>query len=105
MTQRFGEILAQSNVRQAPGDMLASESDVLEMVRANLGVSIMPATAQRHDDVKSILIDDLQLDAPTLLYSVVGRQHSPAAAALIQLVRSANWKQILTAVEFEDRAA
>ena len=99
VSSRFSEILAQSNLRQAPGDLLASDADTLEMIRANLGISIMPAATQRHEDLKSLPITDLDLEAPTLLYSVAGRQHSPAAAALIQLVRSANWKQLLAANE------
>lgn len=97
LTPRFCEILEQSNIRQAPGDLLASDADALEMIRANLGISILPATTQHHEDLRSLPIDDLELEAPTLLYSVVGRQHSPAAAALIQLLRSANWRQILAA--------
>lgn len=99
LSTRFSEILAQSGICQAPGDLLAADVDTLEMIRANLGVSIMPATTQRYDDLKSLPINDLELEAPTLLYSVAGRQHSPAAAALIQLVRSANWKQILASHE------
>ncbi len=99
LSPRVCEILEHSNLRQAPGDFLASDADTLEMVRANLGISIMHATTQRHEDLKALPIDDLELEAPTLLYSVAGRQHSPAAAALIQLARSANWKQILAANE------
>ncbi len=101
LTGRFEEILSQRNVLQVPGDMLASDADTLEMIKANLGVSIMPATTQRHDDLKSLPIDDLELEAPTLLYSVAGRQHSPAAAALIQLVRAANWKQLLAEAQIK----
>ncbi|MEQ1614249.1 MAG: LysR family transcriptional regulator substrate-binding protein, partial [Hyphomicrobiaceae bacterium] len=96
---RFTEMLALSNIRQAPGDMLASDADALELIKASLGVSIMPATTQRHEDLRSVRITDLQIECPTLLYVVAGRQHSPAAAALIQLVRAANWKQILAATE------
>ncbi len=103
LSPRFCELLAQSSIRQTPGDLLASDADTLEMIRANLGISIMPATTPRHEDLKSLPISDLELEAPTLLYSVVGRQHSPAAAALIQLVRSANWKQILAANEDDGR--
>ena len=95
VAQRLGEILARHEIRRTPGDMLASDHDALELVRASLGVIIAPATMRLDDSMRSIPILDLELEFPTLLYAVIGRQHSPAASGLIQLVRAANWKQIL----------
>ncbi len=95
MHPRFGELLAKSDIREVPGDMLAADQDVLELIKSNLGVSIMPATTQLDERLRSIPIADFQLECPTLLYTVIGRQHSAAASALIQLLRAANWKEIL----------
>lgn len=54
-----------------------------------------PEPTQLSDSLRSIPIADVALDCPMLLYTVIGRPHSPAAAALIQLMRAANWKQIV----------
>ena len=102
---RFGEMLARNGVVQAAGDMLASDHDALELIRANLGISIMPSTTRPHESVRTVPIADLELECPTLLYSVIGRQHSPAASAFIQLVRAANWKQIIASAEPGELAA
>lgn len=98
VAHRFGELLAGNDIRQAPGDMIASDTDTLELVKAGVGVAIMAGGAPINEQCRSIELVDVELDCPTLLYTVIGRQHSPAAAGLIQLLRAANWRQLIAAL-------
>lgn len=105
VADRFAALLAANGIEQSSGDMLASDTDALELINANVGVGVMPATTRCGSNLSSIPIEGIDLDFPTLLYSVHGRQHSPAAAGLIQLVRAANWRQIIDSLKSVDAAA
>lgn len=100
----FIELLERHDIRPASGDMLASDTDALELVKAGVGVAIMHAGLPADALMRSIAFADLELDCPTLLYTVIGRQHSPAAAGFIQLLRAANWRQLLASLGAEGAA-
>jgi DNA-binding transcriptional LysR family regulator len=85
--------LAEHGVAMTEADTLASDHDVLAMLEANLGISLLPATTPRSDVVLSVPVEGLDVEGAVMLHTVIGRQHSPAAAGLIQLLRAANWSE------------
>jgi DNA-binding transcriptional LysR family regulator len=105
VADRFAALLAANGIHQASYDTLASDADALELIGANLGVGILPATSPRQGNVKSLAFEGVDIECPTMLHAVQGRQHSPAAAGFIQLVRAANWRKIVDALIADAAAA
>jgi DNA-binding transcriptional LysR family regulator len=88
-------ILAEQGVALTGGDAAASDHDVVAMLEANLGISLLPGPTVCGDAVLSAPVDGLDVECTLMLHTVIGRQHSPAAAALIQLLRAADWSDTL----------
>jgi hypothetical protein len=86
--------LAEHGVATTDADTVASDQDVLAMLEANLGISILPATTPCTDVVLSVPVEGLSVEWTAMLHTVIGRQHSPAAAGLIQLLRATNWSEV-----------
>jgi len=90
------DFLKKRKLHTAINHKVASEHDLLAFVEANLGVGVLPSSAPRSKDTKFIPINGLDLGRTVYLYSVAGRQRSPAAAALIKLMRAADWSDYST---------
>lgn len=76
-------------------DRIGSDHDLMALLAANVGVSIMPQSARTSDAVRFLPLEDLDLIRPVVLYAVAGRQRSPAAAGLLRLLRSADWPMMI----------
>lgn len=91
----IGRALAEHGVAVTGTDNAASDQDVIAMIEANLCVGLLPASTQCGDSVLSVPVDGLAVECAAMLHTVIGRQHSPAAAALIQLLRASDWREAL----------
>lgn len=69
----------------------ASDADVVRMIDAELGIGILPASATCPPSLRKIAIRGASLDRTVNLYSVAGRERSPAGAALMKLLRARDW--------------
>ncbi len=86
------EALSKFDATQCGTDTVASDQDMITLLSTNIGVSIMPSSARLKSDLQAIQIHDLNLTRPVTLYAVSGRKRSQAAAGLLNLLRSTNWK-------------
>jgi DNA-binding transcriptional LysR family regulator len=86
-------VLAAKGVRLQTDDSIASDNDLVALLGANVGASIMPGSTQPAGPLRVIPIEDLELTRPVVLYAVAGRQRSPAAAGLLRLLRGADWSR------------
>jgi DNA-binding transcriptional LysR family regulator len=85
--------LKQQGIDQKSGDHILSDQDLVALLRANLGASIMPESAVGDGDLRLLPIDGLALRRTVSLYAVAGRERTPAAAALVKLLRAADWSE------------
>ncbi len=72
-----------------------SDRDLEALVVAAFGVAIMPASAMNSARVRHLACSGLDLRRTVAIYSVAGRPRSREAAALLGLVRSADWSRQL----------
>jgi DNA-binding transcriptional LysR family regulator len=86
-------LLKQQGIDQKTGDHILADHDLISLVQANVGVSIMPESALGDGDLRLLPIDGLGLRRTVSLYAVAGRARSPAAAALVKLLRAADWSE------------
>ena len=79
-----------------------SDRDLEALVVADFGVAIMPASAINSARVRHLACSALDLRRTVAIYSVAGRARSREAAALLNLVRSADWSRRLAIEALED---
>ena len=70
---------------------VASESDLIALLEAQLGIAIVPQGLRAGCPLKHVRIDGLDLECTVYAYGVAGRQRTPAASTLLKLLRSADW--------------
>ena len=93
--EALDRILDEHGLTQDLHDRIGSDHDLMALLAANVGVSIMPRSARTTDAVRFVPVEDLDLVRPVVLYAVAGRRRSPAATGLLRLLRSADWPMIL----------
>jgi DNA-binding transcriptional LysR family regulator len=72
---------------------IGSRRDILILLEANLGVGFLPSGARGWDALRSVKVDGLHTRRQISLYTVAGRQRSPAAEAMIKLLRARDWSE------------
>lgn len=95
--EALDDILAACGIRQEFNDRIGSDHDLMALLAANVGVSVMPRSARSSEMLRFLPVEDLQLTRPVVLYAVHGRQRSPSAHGLLRLLRSADWSKVLAA--------
>ena len=68
-----------------------SDIDVAGLVSANVGVALVPASADLPGGVRRLGIDDANLAREVCVYAVAGRPRSPIASMLLKMLRAADW--------------
>jgi DNA-binding transcriptional LysR family regulator len=88
------EILRSYDISLAEGDQIASDHDLLSLLAANAGVAVLPETMVTGDQLRKVTVNGLTLDRSVYVYAVSGRERSPAASALVKLLRSSDWSGV-----------
>jgi DNA-binding transcriptional LysR family regulator len=78
-------------ITMASAHQVTTDHDLITLVEAGLGVAIVPASALRSEPVRSVPLDGLDLRWTVAIYGVAGRQRSPIATTLLNLLRAADW--------------
>jgi DNA-binding transcriptional LysR family regulator len=87
----LAELLRGKGIDVSGGHKVANETDLGALLASGAGIAIAPASLGQREGTASVAIDDLKLGRKVLVYGVAGRSRSPAAAALLKLLRAADW--------------
>jgi DNA-binding transcriptional LysR family regulator len=98
----LADMLACQGIRQRAGDRIASEHDLIALLEAGLGSSVMPQSALPTERLRGVSVIGLDLRRTVYLYAVAGRQRSAAANGLIKLLRAADWSHLSRPVIGDD---
>lgn len=71
-----------------------SDRDLAELVEANVGVALAPRSLLRSTSLIRHELATIDLQRTVAIYAVAGRQRSPGASTLLNLVRTRDWSQI-----------
>ena len=74
---------------------VAAEHDTIPLLRANLGIAIMPASAARSEGLRHLHVKGCEFERSVALYGVAGRRRSPVATTLVNLLRATDWSRLL----------
>jgi DNA-binding transcriptional LysR family regulator len=70
---------------------VATQEDLLALLRADLGVAVMPAAGMEADGICCIPLKQLDLARPVSAYTVAGRHREIVCATLFNMLRAADW--------------
>lgn len=84
-------LLAERGVTIMHRHETASEADVVALLGANVGVAVVPASAELPPNLRRVRIEGLDHRRAVSAYGVAGRHRSPVAGMLLKLLRAANW--------------
>lgn len=69
----------------------ATESDVMGLIAANVGVAIVPRSVPLPQKLQRLQVHGLEFTRTVSAYAVAGRPRSPVASALLKSLRAADW--------------
>lgn len=87
--------LEENGVAIAQAHQLDSLHDLVALVQAGLGVAFLPQSAIGGAGLRQLPTPGLEITRQVFLYAVAGRQRTPAAEALLKLLRARAWLQQL----------
>src|ERR1700674_3666561 len=70
---------------------VATQEDLLELLKADLGVAIIPVGAVETNGICRMALKQLNLVRKVSVYTVAGRHRAIACATLFNLLRAADW--------------
>jgi DNA-binding transcriptional LysR family regulator len=76
------------------GYELNSDRDLVALIEAGLGIAFGPRSIARAAALKHAPVNGVELRRTVYLYGVAGRQRTPAASAVLKMLRAADWSRI-----------
>ncbi len=93
--EQASELFRSRNIDVDHGHEVASEYDLMRLLAADFGISIVPESTATPEPVKRMRVNGFDMTRTVRLYGVAGRQRTAVATAIMKLLRSADWKQRL----------
>ena len=93
ISAQFDEFLRHHNVTMTLWHEMMADDDIVKMVDAGLGVSVLPFSAACPDHLRRVPIRGFGVRRDVALYAAAGRQRSLAGATLMRLLRALDWRR------------
>jgi hypothetical protein len=90
MAEQLSARLAAQGILDAAAHQAATQEDLLTLVKANVGVAVIPAGVEM-SGLRRIRLKELNLVRRVSVYTVAGRRRSVACATLLNMLRAADW--------------
>jgi len=72
---------------------VTSDEDLVGMVEADFGVALAPRSMRLPAALARVPVDQLELSRTVYVYGVAGRQRTAVAAAMLKMLRAADWSR------------
>ena len=95
MADQLSAQLAANGILDTAAHQAATQEDLLTLVKANVGVAVIPAGVEM-GGLRRIRLSELNLTRMVSAYVVAGRRRSIACATLLNMLRSADWSYVAT---------
>jgi DNA-binding transcriptional LysR family regulator len=91
MVEELKACLEANGILDTATHQVASQVDVLALLKADLGVAIIPVGAVEANGICCIPLKQLNLMRKVSVYTVAGRHRAIACATLFNMLRAADW--------------
>jgi DNA-binding transcriptional LysR family regulator len=95
MSAEVDRSLAEQDVEPGGSHEVETDQDLLALLESNFGIAISPASGPFSEKLVRKSVKGLDVVRKITLYGIAGRRRSPAAASLLNLLRSADWSQTI----------
>ena len=92
-TVEFMDLLKSRDLSLIHHHDVASDNDVLGMLKANVGVAVLPDSIVLPPSLRRLMLNGVPCQRTVHVYGVAGRPRAPAAATLLKLLRATDWPQ------------
>lgn len=75
---------------------VSSESDLVKLLQADMGVAVVPRSASLPPSLKRAELNGLDIQRTVQLYGVAGRERTAVASAVMKMMRGADWSRYAT---------
>lgn len=89
--ERTAAALRDAGIDVTASHQVTSEADMLALLRGGVGIGFLPQSLRLPQGLRRVPIEDADFGRTIYLYAVAGRQRSPAATALMNLLRTKDW--------------
>lgn len=94
-SDRLGRSLREHGVAVDRSHQIASDRDLIELLEADIGIAVVPHTASLPNTLKRTPVEGLDSRRTVHLYGVAGRERTAVAAAVMRMLRGADWQQFI----------
>ncbi len=91
--ERLDTSLREHDVKVDQGHEISSERDLIELLEADIGIAFVPCSSTVPSTLKRADIEGLDAKRTVHLFGVAGRQRTAVAAAVMRLLRGADWSR------------
>lgn len=91
MLEELRACLEANRVLNAGIHQVVTQEDLLALLKANLGIAIIPAGVAKTDELCRVPLGRLDLVRRVSVYTAAGRHRGIACATLLNMLRAANW--------------
>jgi DNA-binding transcriptional LysR family regulator len=91
MAAELRACLEANGILQTAAHQVTTQEDLLALLKADLGVAIIPVGAMETNGLCRIPLKELNLMRRVSVYTVAGRQRAIACATLFNMLRAADW--------------
>ncbi len=95
-TERLNNALRENGIDVDRSHDISSERDLIELLEADIGIAVVPLTSPIPQTLKRTSVEGLDARRTVHLYGVAGRERTAVAAAVMRLLRGADWQTFLT---------
>ena len=92
---RLNEALRAQNVGLDRSHEISSQSDLITMLEADFGIALVPRTAPLPATLRRVVLEGFSVERTVQLFGVAGRERTAVATAIMKMLRSTNWLQLL----------
>ena len=92
--ERGNAFLAAQGIDVPSAHNAGSDSDLVALLLAGLGVGFAPESSASSPELAAIDVEGFEMERTVFVYAVAGRQRSMAASTLIKMLRAADWSRL-----------
>jgi DNA-binding transcriptional LysR family regulator len=92
MADELIECLRTKGIEATRLHRVATQSDLLTLVEANLGVAIIPTDAARSYSLNQVRLNQLDFVRKVSVYSAAGRRRGACCTTMLNMLRAADWR-------------
>ena len=87
------ELLRGHSIEAERGHDVTTDEDLRVLIEADFGVALAPRSMQTPADLAKVPVGEVELSRTVYVYGVAGRQRTAVGAAMLKMLRAADWSR------------